>query len=77
MYMGKNYTLYINVDKFAQEDNKSGLINSLLLDHYKTAPRVDKESVKQDLARKVDAMKVCKKGHLYKGAKCTQKGCNG
>ena len=46
----------------------------------KEAPRVskpNKASIKQDLARKVDAMQVCKKGHLYKGAKCTQKGCNG
>lgn len=32
--MGKNYTLYINIDNFAREDNKSGLVNQLLARHY-------------------------------------------
>jgi hypothetical protein len=36
---------------------------------------IDKKRVKQELARAVDAMQVCKKGHLYKGTKCMQKGC--
>lgn len=32
--MGKNYTLYINIDNFAKEANKSGLVNRLLGSHY-------------------------------------------
>lgn len=32
--MGKNYTLYINIDNFAKEGNKSGLVNQLLASHY-------------------------------------------
>jgi len=87
MYMGKNYTLYVNVEQFGQESNKSGLVNSLLEKHYggtrvlnskKTVSKgVPREEIKQELRKAVDAMQVCKKGHLYKGAKCTQKGCNG
>jgi hypothetical protein len=87
MYMGKNYTLYINVDRFAQEDNKSGLVNGLLYKHYGGTPALDEDKVahkdnqqeliKAKLRKTVDAMQVCKNGHLYKGVKCTQKGCNG
>lgn len=32
--MGKNYTLYINIDNFAKEENKSGLVNQLLAKYY-------------------------------------------
>lgn len=32
--MGKNYTLYINIESFASEANKSGLVNRLLREHY-------------------------------------------
>ena len=32
--MGKNYTLYISHEKFADEKNKSGLVNRLLDKHY-------------------------------------------
>lgn len=34
MYMGKNYTLYIRHEQFAQEGNKGGLVNELLAKHY-------------------------------------------
>jgi hypothetical protein len=37
MYMGKNYTLYINQTQFETESNKSGLINKLLLKYYSGA----------------------------------------
>ena len=40
MYMGKNYTLYIRIDKFATEANKGGLINELLERHYGSPGRV-------------------------------------
>lgn len=32
--MGKNYTLYITPADFAEEPNKSGLVNELLKKHY-------------------------------------------
>ena len=32
--MGKNYTLYIKNDNFANESNKGGLVNKLLEDYY-------------------------------------------
>jgi len=53
--MGKNYTLYINQLEFADEDNKSGLVNMLLARHYaqthnpvkdiveKAAPKVESQ----------------------------------
>jgi hypothetical protein len=33
--MGKNYTLYIKDQQFDKETNKSGLVNELLLRHYR------------------------------------------
>lgn len=40
--MGKNYTLYIRHGPFDKEPNKSGLVNSLLDDHYKIGKKINR-----------------------------------
>lgn len=40
-HMGKNYTLYINQEPFADEENKSGLINALLAQYYRQTRKAD------------------------------------
>lgn len=87
MYMGRNYTIYIaNSDKFDTVDNKSGLINDLLCTHFDSKPtskpaKAIKAPAKKPVAKvdelkqAIGAMSVCKKGHLYKGARCMSKDC--
>lgn len=81
MYMGRNYTLYVNVEQFADEANKSGLINRLLSEHYNVSKTASKPSANKptvdELKKATGSFSVCKNGHLYRGAKCTYKGCYG
>ena len=69
-----NYTIYIaseldHVDRFFGEDNKSGLINRLLKEHYGAGnAQPKKETVKPKIIKTVaDAKKVAE---IIKKAKC-------
>lgn len=78
MYMGKNFTLYINVPQFETEDNKSGLVSKLLLEHYqeskstKVVQRTKRVVVDKE---EPSVLKICKKGHKYIGDRCFNPGC--
>jgi len=74
--MAKKYLLYIHRDDlFDKENNKSELINKLLEAHY--APKKVGVGVNIQESQKIkkDKIKMCKKGHLFKGDKCIQKDC--
>lgn len=89
--MAKKYLLYIHDDeRFEAVENKSGLINKLLADHWQ-AIQFDKVRDKQALNRAglpekkvrevVDnthyrsSTRLCKNGHIARDGKCTWKGC--
>jgi hypothetical protein len=71
--MGKNYTLYINQEPFANEENKSGLVNALLAQYY---AQTQGESAKPEAqeVKPVGAFNFCEHNQVLGFCK---KGCKG